>query len=152
MCCPFPNKVKSTGHTILNGEVLAQINSCVETDAGLNRDYQKLLPVTFDFALDLGFNILPEHLSLFPVPPPSPPPRFQSSCIQMISSKGFTGIMAEKKISQIKIVNDHFASQSGFVVNNSHVVITLYILVFPVCMEGALFSHLMTLELPAPSF
>lgn len=44
---------------------LAQINSHVETDAGLNRDYQKLFLVTFDFALDLGFNILPEHLSLF---------------------------------------------------------------------------------------
>ena len=44
---------------------LAQINSHVETDAGLNRDYQKLFPVTFDFALDLGFNILPEHLSFF---------------------------------------------------------------------------------------
>lgn len=44
---------------------LAQINSRVETDAGLNRDYQKLFLVTFDFALDLGFNILPEHLSLF---------------------------------------------------------------------------------------
>lgn len=72
MCCPFPNKVKSTGHTILNGEVLAQINNHVETDAGLNRDYQKLLPVTFDFALDLGFNILPEHLSLFSVPHPHP--------------------------------------------------------------------------------
>lgn len=60
---------------------LAQIKSHVETNAGLNRDYQKLLPVTSDFALDLGFNILPEHLSL----PPPPPRQSQSSCIEMIS-------------------------------------------------------------------
>lgn len=43
---------------------LAQINSHVETDAELNRDYWKLFPVTFDFVLDLGFNILLEYLSL----------------------------------------------------------------------------------------
>lgn len=42
-----------------------RLNSHIVTDAGQNRDYQKLFPVTFDFALGLGFNILPEHLSFF---------------------------------------------------------------------------------------
>lgn len=37
---------------------LSEINSNVETDG-------KVFPVAFSFALDLGFNILPEHLLFF---------------------------------------------------------------------------------------
>jgi len=44
---------------------LAQNSSHIESNAGPKTDYQKLFSVTFDFTLDLGFNILPEHLSFF---------------------------------------------------------------------------------------
>jgi len=43
-------------------------------------------------------------------------------------------IVAKLKCVQIKIVNNHFASQSGFVVNNSHIVLTLHFLMFAVCI------------------
>lgn len=69
-----------------------------------------------------------------------------------ISSKGFVRIMAKIKCIQIKITNSHRASQSGFVVSNPNVGITLYIVMLWVCMEGFCFSSLMTLELPIPLF
>lgn len=63
---------------------LAEINSHVETDAELNRDYRKLFPVTFDFVSDLGFHILPEYLSL-----PASPGLRVLAFKWFISSKGF---------------------------------------------------------------
>lgn len=91
MCFPSCSKVKSEIRTIPDG--ISSCSDChVETDAGLNRDYQKLFPVTFDFALDLGFNILPEHLLIF---------FFQASEFlhknYFFSSKGFARIMAKLK-------------------------------------------------------
>lgn len=91
MCFPYPSKVKSEIRTILDG--ISSCSDChVETDAGLNRHYQKLFLVTFDFALDLGFNIFCLNISQF---------FFQASELLHInyffSSKGSTRIMAKLK-------------------------------------------------------
>lgn len=79
---------------------LSEINSNVETDG-------KVFPVVFCFALDLGFNILPEHLLFFVGVCCGV---FLTSCILMklFSSKDFRAIMSELKFIQIEIVNSHF--------------------------------------------
>lgn len=47
--------------------------------------------------------------------------------------------MAKLKCIQIKIINNHFASQCGFIVVNSHVVITLHMLMFQSAYKGSVF-------------